>query len=124
HAAIDVSDGLLADLGHLCAASGVGARIEREGLPREPEVARLDAAGADFAAAGGEDYELLVALPEELAARLDALAATAGVALTATGRCPAAADGIALVDARGRSLPVRTRGFDHFAERATGEPLR
>lgn len=118
HAAIDVSDGLLADLGHLCAASGVGAVIERERLPRLPAVARLDQSGHDHAATGGEDYELLVALAGEHLADLDAIAARAEVALTPIGRCVDPARGIVLQDATGTPHAVATPGFDHFARTA------
>jgi len=118
HAAIDVSDGLLADLGHLCAASGVGAVIERANLPRLSEVAARDAAGEDFAATGGEDYELLVACPDATVARLDELARDAATPLTVIGRCVAASAGIVLRSADGSPHHVRGAGFDHFAERA------
>lgn len=113
HAAIDVSDGLLADLGHLCTASGVGAVVDDARLPRLPAVARLDAAGASFAGTGGEDYELLLACPGAVVARLDALAGEAGVPLTVVGRCTDAAGDVALRRADGTL--VRTHGgFDHF----------
>ena len=115
HAAIDVSDGLLADLGHLCAASGVGAVVERARLPRLDALARLDAAGRDFAACGGEDYELLLACPDDVVARLDALARDAATPLTVVGRCVDAAHGIVLQDDNGKPHAVRARGFDHFA---------
>ena len=118
HAAIDVSDGLIADLGHLCAASHVGAIVERARLPRLPEVAALDADGNDFAAAGGEDYELLVACPDATVARLDELAREAGVALTVVGRCVDAALGIVLRDADGAPHRTQTAGFDHFTGHA------
>ncbi len=118
HAAIDVSDGLLADLAHLCAASGVGAVIERANLPRLSEVAARDRAGEDFAATGGEDYELLVAVPDAAAARLEALANESATPLTVIGRCVAASEGIVLRDAAGAPHDVRGAGFDHFAERA------
>ncbi|RCV91788.1 thiamine-phosphate kinase [Billgrantia montanilacus] len=86
-AAIDISDGLLADLGHVLAASGVGARVDVEALPLAegllhalgPERAQQAALG------GGDDYELLVSLPadalEEATRRLDGL----GLALTPIG---------------------------------------
>lgn len=116
HAAIDVSDGLLADLEHLCTASGVGASVARDELPRLPAVAELDASGADFAATGGEDYELLFACPPELGERLDALGHEAGVALTTIGRCTRPEDGVVLRDATGAVHRPAAAGFDHFGE--------
>ncbi|MEW6269329.1 MAG: thiamine-phosphate kinase [Thermodesulfobacteriota bacterium] len=120
HAAIDVSDGLLADLGHLCTASGVGAVVERAALPRLPEVAARDARGEELAATGGEDYELLFACPDATVRRLDELAAAAGVALTVIGRFTEAADGIVLRDADGRTRRPDgiAAGFDHFGRHA------
>jgi len=118
HAAIDVSDGLLADLGHLCAASGVGAIVERALLPRLPEVATLDASGADFAVSGGEDYELLLACPETLCSNLEALARDAATPLTVIGRCVPASEGIVLRDPDGTTHRSQIGGFDHFAGRA------
>ncbi len=116
HAAIDLSDGLLADLGHLCAASSVGAVVERERLPRSAEVARLDAAGANFAAVGGEDYELLVACPPAMSAQLSSIATRTGVALHVIGRVTAQAGQIDLLDAHGDAIGFAP-GFDHFATR-------
>ena len=77
----------------------------------------LDATGHDFAACGGEDYELIVACPDEVVARLDALARASATPLTVVGRCVAATDGVVLRDENGRPHAVRTRGFDHFAAR-------
>ncbi len=85
---IDVSDGLGGDAGHLAAAGGVGLRIEAEALPLQEgvvEVARrFGRDPLELAIGGGEDYELLAALP---AAGLDleALAAAAGVRVTRIG---------------------------------------
>jgi len=87
-AMIDISDGLGGDAGHLAAAGGVGLRIEAESVPIQegaPEVARLFGRDPlELAIGGGEDYELLAALP---AADLDleALAAAARVAVTRIG---------------------------------------
>ncbi|MFM7141345.1 MAG: thiamine-phosphate kinase, partial [Alphaproteobacteria bacterium] len=115
-AAIDVSDGLLADLGHLCRASGVGAVVERELLPRLAPVAIRDGSGSDFAATGGEDYELLAALPRDFDDRAIAeLASACGVELTVIGRCTEHGAGIRLVGADGDDHAPARGGFDHFA---------
>ena len=115
HAAIDVSDGLLQDLGHLCSASGVGAVVERERLPRLAPVAALDAQGSDLAATGGEDYELLVALPPSSGAEIEQLAGDAGVPLTLIGECVAPSAGVKLIAADGSVYHTRAGGgFDHF----------
>jgi thiamine-monophosphate kinase len=115
HAAIDVSDGLLADLGHLCEASGVGAEVRWDLLPRSQEVAALDAAGGEFAATGGEDYELLAACAIDLTDDdLQSLGAAAGVSFTVIGCCTAS-PGVQLLDAQGQPRLVRAAaGFDHF----------
>lgn len=115
-AAIDVSDGLLGDLGHVLRASNVGARIDADAAPRGPVLARLRVdAQREYALAGGDDYELAFTAPP--AARDAVLAAgrAAGVAVTPLGvveREP----GLRVVDAAGRSLARRFAAFDHFAE--------
>jgi thiamine-monophosphate kinase len=103
-AAIDVSDGFLRDLGHLCESSGCGADVDLESLP----VAR--GASLDDALSGGEDYALLFAVPSGLVRRLLRQLAPGQVA----GRF-VARRGIRLFEAgRPRPLPSR-RGFDHLA---------
>lgn len=116
HAAIDVSDGLLADLGHLCRASGVGAEVEWARLPRLAPVAIRDESGSDFAATGGEDYELLAALTPGIDDDAIAdLARASGVELTVVGRCTESGTGVRLLGADGRDHAPTHRGFDHFA---------
>lgn len=114
HAAIDLSDGLLADLRHLGRASGVGARIRNEALPRSNTVRRLDRAGGTFAARGGEDYEVLFACPPRAIADIDELARRSMVPLTVIGECTDQEGEISLVDAEDRPVSVEM-GFDHFA---------
>lgn len=120
-AAIDISDGLVADLGHVCAASGVGARVDaasaplsaaaRDCLRRSPEL-------IETVLCGGDDYELLFALPP---ARLDLL-----------GALPAPAcrigvftegEGVTVLDATGAPLAFAASGWRHFRS-APGGPER
>jgi thiamine-monophosphate kinase len=116
NAAIDISDGLAADLGHLCRASGVGARIELARLPTSPAVAAECARGEwRHALAGGDDYELLFSVdPARVEALLRACAA-AGQAVQEIGHL-VAEDGITLIYPDGRMSAEVPHGFDHFRE--------
>ena len=115
HACIDVSDGLLADLGHICTASGVGAEIESDRLPASPVLRALfDAAeGASFQLAGGDDYELCFCVPAELAVELSAILADSGCVATQIGRI-VAEPGLRVRDAAGNEVRVGGGGWEHF----------
>jgi thiamine-monophosphate kinase len=106
-AAIDVSDGLHADLHHLCEASGVGARLELARIPTLPGFAALARQlGLDplaLIAGGGDDYELLFTAPAGVPAEL-------GVAIGEVTREPE----IVLLDAAGAPFAPGRAGFDHF----------
>ncbi len=134
HAAIDVSDGLVADLGHVLAASGVAAEIDIDALlvgqAVHPAVRALPLAEAlSCVLAGGDDYELVFTSPAARRSEVQAAAAAAQTPVTRIGRImpgPVAthplADGrprVRLCDAQGRPYPVppgtRLGGFDHFA---------
>ena len=126
HAAMDVSDGLIQDLGHLCRASGVGAVLRAGDVPLSSAArAALSADGGCLVQVltGGDDYELLLAAPPEAAEALAALAATAGVPLTAIGQV-VAGTGVTVVDSAGRILPpdVGQGGWRHFRRRDDGGP--
>lgn len=111
HAAIDVSDGLLADLGHVCAASGVGAEIDAEALPASsllPNPA-LESRRA-WQLTGGDDYELVFTLPAGVDAA-ELLKDMAGA--TAIGRI-VAGTGVRVRDAEGRTLRIERSGYRHF----------
>ncbi len=116
--AIDLSDGLLGDLGHVLRASSVGAVVEADAIPCS---ATLAAAGDDLRRGcvlhGGDDYELLFSAPPERDAAVRAAAAAAGVQVTPIGRL-VAESGLQVLDAQGRALAVEARGFDHFADPA------
>jgi len=112
--AIDVSDGLVGDLGHVMARSGVGATIDADALPRSAALASLPrAVQLECTLAGGDDYELLFTAPAARRRAVSAAAGRAGVAATRIGHIEAAA-GLRLVDGNGAPLRQRFAGFDHF----------
>jgi thiamine-monophosphate kinase len=114
-AMIDVSDGLLQDLGHLCRASNVAADLEIEHLPVAPRCQRaLGPAAAAFAAIAGEDYELLFALPPRREQALARVRARLGCRLTRIGRVRRGRPRVRVLDGAGRPLALGRRGFDHF----------
>jgi thiamine-monophosphate kinase len=113
--AIDLSDGLAGDLGHVLAASGVAAQIDEPALPRSAILrAQPLAVQHECLLAGGDDYELLFTAPAAAHAAVLAAGRQAGVGVTRIGRI-VPGRGCTLVDAQGHALPMPQRGFDHFA---------
>lgn len=116
-AMLDVSDGLLGDLGHILERSDCGAIVELSALP----LAALLATGADHALArrcllaGGDDYELLFAAPPVARATLNQLALTLNLPLTRIGHLTEHPRQLLLREADGRLLPPLFSGYDHFA---------
>lgn len=115
HACIDVSDGLVQDLGHICAASGVGAELDAAALPLSPALCASfdDAAARRFALAGGDDYELCFCVPAACADSVPVLLAECGGA-TRIGRI-VAGTGVRVRDTDGAWLKPARLGWDHFA---------
>jgi thiamine-monophosphate kinase len=115
-AAIDVSDGLLADLGHILDESKIAAKLEFVRLP----TAALQTCGdvdltRDCLLAGGDDYELVFTAPATRHAEIAALADTLPLALTCIGTIESGEPGtLRLIDADGETMPIAQRGFDHF----------
>ena len=115
-AAMDVSDGLAGDLAKLCAASGVGARIEAERIPLSAPAARVvarDAAMRTSLFTGGDDYEIVCTVSEAASGGFRTAAAAAGIEVTRIGAITAAKS-LLFVDAAGRTLPLGTLGYEHF----------
>lgn len=115
HAAIDISDGLIGDLGHILKRSGVGASLVVDALPAGPMLARqpMDVRRR-FGLAGGDDYELcFTASP----AQRDAVLAAADRASTSVTRVGTieAEHGLRLLDTQGAALDLTLNSFDHFA---------
>ena len=112
--AIDVSDGLLGDLGHILQRSGVGAVVEVDAVPRSAVLAAQPLpVQRQCTLAGGDDYELLFTAPPERADAVRAAARQAGVAVTRIGSM-GAEPGLRLVDGSGRPVEQAFAGFDHF----------
>ncbi|OON60493.1 thiamine-phosphate kinase [Massilia sp. KIM] len=114
-AALDISDGLVGDLGHILAASNVGARLDVDALPAGPVLARQPLAlRRRFTAAGGDDYELCFTAPALLREAVLAAGRESGTPVTRVGRIEAE-PGLRLVDADGAALELGLQGWDHFA---------
>jgi len=112
---IDVSDGLLQDLTHLCKASGTGAVIWHEALPLSRPYQRFTGGKRSrYSLMGGEDYELLFSLRTRDRARLQKIRKRLDVPVTHIGRCVPARQGITVVNGKGTPLPLPQKGYDHF----------
>lgn len=97
-AAADISDGLVADLGHICRASGVAAVIDLEAVPLSPEVAALGPEARLEALTGGDDYELVLTARESLAIPVGRIVSGAGVTV---------------IDSAGQPVPLARQGYRH-----------
>ncbi len=116
---IDLSDGLISDLGHICGDSGVGALIFRESIPISWELRELASINhfdpVELAVSGGEDYVLLITVPEKNTRRLEQLFRDKGsLPLYMIGRTTRDR-GIMMEDKDGSVEPANYRGFDHFS---------
>ncbi len=116
-AAMDVSDGLVQDLGHLCRAAGCGAEVEARAVPVSPAAGALlgaDATLLPVVLTGGDDYELLFTAPPGSASALVTAAARAGVSITRIGRIVAGSPVVAVRGADGAALSLASGGWSHF----------
>ncbi len=119
HACIDISDGLLQDLGHMLEESKVGAVVEAAALPH-PSGGKIPVGEQErmlAALTGGEDYELLAAVPSDGIERLEAVESATSTPLTVIGRITGEAGRIEVLDGGGQAMNVaRPSGWDHFHE--------
>jgi thiamine-monophosphate kinase len=122
HAAIDISDGLVADLTHICERSHLAATIECDRVPMSAGLLSVRADLRDACAlAGGDDYELCFTAATARRAGIESLAVTQGVAITRIGTMLAPREGVLVqvIDGAGKQIDLPTAGFDHFAVAAS-----
>ena len=120
HAGIDVSDGLVQDCGHLCRAGGVGAVIESASVPLSPAARAADRLA--LCLTGGDDYELLLAVPPDREAALADAARHVGTAVTRIGGFRAGAPQVTVRAPDGTAMPLAVGGWSHFAAGPAAAP--
>jgi thiamine-monophosphate kinase len=114
-AMIDVSDGLLQDLGHICKASRVGAVLMEDCLPLSKAYRCLAGReGTGHALRGGEDYELLFCVRRRDRTKLSRIQKVFDVPITRIGKCVDSHDGIIVLNRQGQRISFRAAGYDHF----------
>lgn len=114
--AIDLSDGLIGDLGHIIERSRVGAELDWSAIPVDPCLDDLpEEERRRLALAGGDDYELLFSAAPENRAAIAALGTRLALSLTRIGRI-VNGSAVRVLDARGRPLPMAISGYDHFRQ--------
>jgi len=116
-ATIDISDGLAADLGHICEASSVGARVDVDAIPLSKSLRdNFQAEQAlNFAVGAGDDYELCFTAPPELRQKIEAIAKEEGLPVTRIGEI-VAGDSPVFTDAGGNPREFPEHGYQHFHE--------
>ncbi|MGB6243183.1 MAG: thiamine-phosphate kinase [Castellaniella sp.] len=118
HAAIDISDGLLQDLGHVLDASQCAAEVWLDALPADPVLDGLDESiRLDALLAGGDAYELCFMAHPRRREQIETLGRQLGLAVSRVGTIQRGT-GVRVLDADGQALPITHRGFDHFSETA------
>ncbi len=113
--AIDVSDGLVADLGHICERSGLSAQVHFDSVPVFPALRSLEAAiQTTCALAGGDDYELCFTAPVSMRPLVSRTSAEVGLTLTRIGSMRHGANRVHWLNECGEEVPIALSGFDHF----------
>lgn len=116
-AAMDISDGLIKDLGRLAEAAGLAGRIDGPRVPLDPALGALASDRPrllELALTGGDDYEILAAVAPEKADAFESAASACGVAVARIGTLTAGT-GVTVLDAKGEPVIFSRTGWDHFA---------
>lgn len=115
HACVDISDGVLADLGHVCTRSVVAAEVELAQLPASDALHSLGTGEAlwSWQAGGGDDYELCFTAAQDARESITALAATLGLRFSRIGRI-VEGQGVRVIDAHGQPWQPHRSGYQHF----------
>lgn len=115
HACIDLSDGLLADLGHVCRGSGNGADLDLDSLPASDALMAFASGDARrlLQVAGGDDYELCFTVPSDRLEDVQRMADSVGVQLSWVGRITAK-EGVRAFDADALEWQPPRKGYEHF----------
>lgn len=117
-AMIDISDGLLSDLEHICTESKVGATIQVEKIPLSAPLRQIckerDEPAWKSGLRGGEDYELLFTAPPEKAVQIEKLGREWQCGITRLGKIEPAGHGVVVKDAQGPIDVSQLKGYDHF----------
>jgi thiamine-monophosphate kinase len=113
-AGMDISDGLVQDLGHICRASNLGAVIEASRVPLSPQARAAGEAWLETCLTGGDDYELLLAVPPGREAALLAAATASGMAVTRIGGFHSGPPHVMVRAATGEPLALTKGGWSHF----------
>jgi len=114
-ACIDISDGLLADLGHICVASQVSAQIDTKALPIHPDLRQFtDSQVLQWALTGGDDYQLCFTIPEHRISDFTQWAQSQKMPVSAIGKLVEPANKKPAVEIDGQPAPVELGGYNHF----------
>jgi len=116
-ACMDISDGLIADLGHICTVSKVSAIIEKEKIPLSPAVKTILKAAPKFwdsIFSGGDDYELLFTVPPEKEKNLRMLAGKSGIGITKIGNITKKISEKVAILEKNRAFQLKNTGYSHF----------
>lgn len=118
-AAIDISDGLMADLGHICKASGVGAKIEMDRMPVSEALSKLASREQviEWVLSGGDDYQLCFTVPEAQVLQVEQLVQQNKLTAIAVGQI-VKGDGVTCTH-KGRTLVMDKTGYQHFDNKNT-----